>query len=196
MFVIEHMSKTPTFADRFALLDYSLASVDPKLEGLYCEFGVFTGTTINHVASRVKQPVHGFDSFEGLPEDSRTDYGKGTFAMSGLPKVRENVRLHKGWFNESLPLWSAANPGPIAFMHMDADLYSATKTVFDLLGERIVPGTIIQFDEFFNYPDWQNGEFKAFMQFVAYHNISYEYIGYYNKNQQVAFRILRVPSRG
>jgi hypothetical protein len=55
VFVIEQMSITPTFADRFALLDHSLASVDPKLEGSHCEFGVFTGTTINHVASRVKQ---------------------------------------------------------------------------------------------------------------------------------------------
>jgi Methyltransferase domain len=152
LFVLEHMPRTPTFADKFALLDHSLASVDPKLDGKYCEFGVYTGTTINHIASRIKHSIDGFDSFEGLPEDWRTGYGKGTFALSGLPKVRENVSLHKGWFNESLPIWSVANPGPIAFMHMDADLYSATKTVFDLLGERIVPGTIIQFDEFFNYP--------------------------------------------
>ena len=98
---------------------------------------------------------------------------RGGVVTSGLPKVRENVRLHKGWFNESLPLWSAANPGPIAFMHMDAGLCSATKTVFDLLGERIVPGPIIQFDEFFNYPDWQNGEFKAFMHLVSSNIILY-----------------------
>ncbi len=35
---------------------------------------------------------------------------------------------------------------------MAADLYSYTKTVRNGLADRIVPGTIIQFDEFFCYP--------------------------------------------
>jgi hypothetical protein len=195
LFVLEHMPKVAAFGDKFALLEHSLRSVDPKLNGLYCEFGVFTGETINHIASKTPHTIHGFDSFEGLPEAWRTGFDKGAFAMSGLPKVRENVELHKGWFDQSLPVWAAAHPGPIAFLHMDADLYSSTKTVLDILGDRIVPGTVIQFDEYFNYPGWQQGEWKAFDEFVAARQVQFEYLGFCDKHEQVAMKILSIGGK-
>lgn len=192
-FAIQHMSKTPMFPDPRALFDRCLESIPKELqEGHYCEFGVFTGGTINYIASRTAHTVHGFDSFEGLPEDWRSGFPKGTFDMNGLPVVRSNVQLHKGWFDKSLPVWAEAHPGPMAFMHLDADLYSATKTVFDLLGDRIVPGTVLQFDEYYNYPGWQEGEFKAFQELVQARQIEFEYLGFCPKSQQVALRITKV----
>jgi Macrocin-O-methyltransferase (TylF) len=195
-FVIENMPTAPVFPERFALLSHSLEAIDAKSDGLYCEFGVYTGATINHIASRTNHTIHGFDSFEGLPENWRTGFLKGTFEMNGLPQVSKNVALYKGWFNESLPGWAMDHPGPMAFMHLDADLYSSTKTVFEILADRVVPGTVIQFDEYFNYPGWQNGEYKAFKEFVELHDIKFEYIGYCNTNEQVAVRILSVGSPG
>jgi hypothetical protein len=100
------------------------------------------------------------------------------------------VNLYKGWFNETLPRWAQENPGPIAFMHLDADIYSSTKCVFDILGDRIVPGTVLQFDEYFNYPGWQKGEYKAFNEFVEAHQVKFEYLGY--AKNQVAVRILEI----
>src|SRR5258708_4193477 len=47
--------------------------------GLFLEFGVWSGKTINLTAERVNGPVHGFDSFEGLPEDWKHDYQKQVF---------------------------------------------------------------------------------------------------------------------
>jgi len=192
LFVMEHMPKVPAFSDKFALLDHSLESIDSRLDGLYCEFGVYKGKTINHIASRTNHTIHGFDSFEGLPETWRTGLPKGAFKMSGLPEVRENVKLHKGWFSDSLPVWAEQHPGPMAFMHLDADLYSSTKTVFDVLGDRVVPGTVIQFDEYFNYPGWQEGEYKAFREFVESRGVEFEYLGYCDQTYQVSVRILRV----
>jgi hypothetical protein len=81
-------------------------------------------------------------------------------------RVRENVLLHKGWFDKSVQVFAAQYRDNMAFMHMDTDLCSSTKTVFDLLGSRIVPGTVIIFDEYLNYPGWQSGEFKAFQEEV------------------------------
>jgi hypothetical protein len=48
-FVIENMLRTPAFRDRMALFDYSLKAVDPKINGHYCEFGVFYGASINYI---------------------------------------------------------------------------------------------------------------------------------------------------
>ena len=190
-FVNQHLIKVKPFPNKFQLLEHSLASVPANLnKGLYCEFGVYKGETVNFIASKTPCLVHGFDSFEGLPEDWRDGFAKGTFQMDGLPTVRANVRLVKGWFDASLPGWKKENQGPLAFAHLDADLYSSTKTVLDILADRIVPGTVLQFDEFFNYPGWQQGEYKAFMEFVAQHQAEFEYLGYTGNHEQVAVRII------
>ncbi|MCX6634500.1 MAG: class I SAM-dependent methyltransferase [Acidobacteria bacterium] len=192
VYVDEHMRTAKTHADKFWLLRASLNAVDRSRDGLYCEFGVYKGETLNFIASLVKDEVHGFDSFEGLPEDWRSNLGKGTFRVAVLPPVRPNVRLHKGWFQDSLPVFKSEHPQPIAFAHLDADLYSSTKTVFDILGDRIVPGTVLQFDEFFNYPGWRSGEHKAFQELCAARAIEVEYIGYVPTDEQVAVRVTRV----
>ena len=165
-------------ATKVDLLRTSLATVNPALGGIYCEFGVFEGRTLNFIASQVDGIVHGFDSFEGLPEDWRAGVPKGTFKTGRLPAVRENVRLHQGWFDETVPRFARETSGPIAFMHVDADLYSSTKTIFRELGSRIVPGTVIQFDEFFNYRGWQDGEWRAFHELCESHKLTATYLGY------------------
>ena len=160
-----------------------------SIEGMTLEFGVFTGKSINHIAQLTSGPVYGFDSFEGLPERWRDGFGKGYFKVNQLPKVIENVQLIKGWFNETIPIFSEQNKHNIRFLHIDCDLYSSTKTIFDLLGDKIVPGTVIVFDEYFNYIGWQDGEFKAFKEYMLNKQLNYRYIGYNRNHEQVAIVI-------
>lgn len=176
-YVEKNMMHVPSLPNRDDLFDLSLSKV--RVDGLYLEFGVGRGGSINFLAARVKTIVHGFDSFQGLPEPWIDKAGKGAYSAGGVPPpVRDNVALHIGYFAESLPKFAAEYPGPAAFIHVDCDIYSAAKTVFDYLGERIVPGTIIQFDEYFNYPGWKNHEYKAFQEFIKKRNLKYEYLGY------------------
>ena len=170
------------------LIEYALTAT--AIEGHYLEFGVFNGGTIRFIARHIgKRTIHGFDSFEGLPEAwSGFNLGGKTFDRGGrLPRVPDNVLLHRGYFDASLPKWLDDHPGPVAFMHLDCDLYSSTKTVFELTAPRIVPGTIILFDEYFNYPNWEQHQFKAFQEFITAHNIKYTYLGF--ARQQAAVRI-------
>ena len=172
------------------LLDQAIDAV--SVEGLYLEFGVYTGTTINHIARRIKQTVHGFDAFEGLPEDWR-GVPAGKFSLKGEPPtdLRENVELHVGWFDQTLPDFLNKHPDPVSLLHVDCDLYSSTRTVLRTLVDRIVPGTIIVFDEYFNYPGWREHEFKAFQEFVSEYAISYEYLGYSARGYSVAVKIIK-----
>lgn len=182
------------FDSQRELIEYSLGAA--SVNGHYLEFGVFTGGTIRFMAKRVSDRVfHGFDSFEGLPEAwSGFNLGTKAFDVGGkLPRVPANVRLHRGWFENSIPEWLKANPGPIAFMHVDCDLYSSTVTMFQLLADRMVPGTIILFDEYFNYPNWEQHEFKAFRELVDARNIRYRYLAF--ARQQVAVRIEAIEPR-
>ena len=98
-----------------------------------------------------------------------------------------NVVLHQGFFADTLPGWLEENPGPAAFIHIDSDLYEPARCVFEYLEDRIVPGTIIVFDEYFNYPNWQAHEFRAFSELVQRCNIQYEYLSY--ARFQVAVKI-------
>jgi hypothetical protein len=62
-----------------------------------------------------------------------------------------------------------------------------------MLGSRLQPGAIVLFDEYYNFPRWQQHEFKAFQEFVEKSGVEYEYIGYSVTGQQVAARILSNP---
>ena len=68
-------------------------------------------------------------------------------------------------------------------------MYSSTKLILDLLGKRFHKGTILIFDEYFNYPNWKNHEFKAFQEFVTKNNIAYEYLSFTNQ-ESVTVKII------
>ena len=167
-----------------------LALANAKLDGLVLEFGVYNGKSIRNIASIVKTEVHGFDSFEGIPENWN-DEPSGSYSAQGeLPSVPSNVRLHQGWFEDTIPLFKKEYPGPIRFMNIDCDLYSSTKTIFDLLGPQITSGTVIVFDEFIGYKSWKDDEFKAFQEAVTQYQWRYELLSFSFATKQVALKIL------
>lgn len=190
-FVFRHMLLVQSARDRYDLLSRAIASVE--VAGSFAEFGVHKARSLNFIAARTDRPVYGFDSFKGLPEDYMDGYPKGMFKVATLPKVRKNVTLVKGWYEDTLGPFLEDHDEQLAFLHIDCDLYSSTKAVFYHLGKRLVAGTVIVFDEFFNYPNWKNdGEYKAFMEFVENNNVEFEYIGYTRNGPCVAVRLTKV----
>jgi hypothetical protein len=156
-----------------------------KVDGLWMEFGVFQGKTISTIAGcNPDKTIFGFDSFEGLPEFWNAENPKGLFSLDGQipakinrgPEVfqgdqyqdwNENIILIKGLFNDTLPRFIEEHPEPVAFMHVDSDLYSSCKTILEIFKNQIVSGTIICFDEWCGYPRNVNlDEVKAFAEFL------------------------------
>ena len=188
-YLVTNMRQAQNFATDYDLHEAVRDWVD--ISGHRLEFGVASGRTIRHWARLwPDETIHGFDSFEGLPETWLWNIRKGHFAQK-LPRVPGNVQLHKGWFNETLPEWMN-NSGPVAFLHIDSDLYSSARYVLDTLAERIVPGTVIVFDEYFNFPGWQQDEFRAWQEFVAEKQIKYEYLGFVSGHQEVAIKVTKI----
>jgi hypothetical protein len=156
-------------------LEWAAAFDAITLPGPWAEFGVAAGMNMRKFilpAAEQRKPVpqvYGFDSFEGLPETwvrggELMSLPKGHFA--GFPVTtclfRSNVHLVEGWFEATVP--EHAEGEPWAFVHMDADLYSSTKTVLFGMNKRIVPGTIIRFDEFQGYENAYLHEDRAFCE--------------------------------
>jgi len=161
-----------------------------RATGLVLEFGVRFGTTIRQIADMFEQQVHGFDSFEGLPEAWHHEQ-KGSYTTKGvMPRVPDNVRLHKGWFEDTLPEFVKTHSEPVRFMNIDCDLYSATKTILDNLAAQIVHGTVIVFDEYIGNEHWRKDEFKAFQEAVSAYGWRYEYLAFSLFTKQVVVRIL------
>lgn len=187
-----NFNNAESFDDKFKLRK-SLIENHEIAKGLILEFGVYRGESIAQFASLLPtRTIHGFDSFEGLPENWRFGFEKGHFDTPIPDSLPSNVELHSGWFDASLPGFLAANEGPVAVLHIDCDLYSSTKTVLSLLKDRMQPGTIILFDEYYNYPEWEAGEFKAFQEFVRSTDLDYEYICYNVAQCQVAVRVREI----
>src|SRR5262249_3970008 len=154
-----------------------------RIGGLFAGFGVHMGGPINHIARAVKTKnvtIYGFDSFEGLKKDWQgTTYQAGHFNIGGKPPHRPpNVRMINGWIDETMSRFLADHGGPFCFIQLDAVTFESTELVLSLLRSRIVPGTIIIFDEYLGFPNWQNGEWLAWRQFVERRGLKYRYLAF------------------
>ena len=133
---------------------------------LYLEFGVFQGAATRFWANVLKHPktiLHGFDSFEGLPDDGGP-WSKGQFdVQSRLPVIDDaRVKFFKGWFDRVLPDYTPP-PHELLVLNLDADLYSSTIYVLRKLRPWIKPGTFIYFDEM-NHVEHELRALEEFMQ--------------------------------
>jgi len=161
---------------------------------LILEFGVCSGKTINFIAgNNPLTQIYGFDSFEGITENWQDCVPQNSFELldkSISPPLLTNVLLIKGRFENTLPSFASnVKDCSISFIHIDCDTYSSTKTIFTHLKQNIRKGTIILFDEYFNYEGWENHEYKAFLEFIEETQLDYKYIAYNHFHQQVLVEI-------
>ncbi len=158
---------------------------------LYLEFGVYRGASMRLWSKLLTNPLsrlHGFDSFEGLPEHWTTVAPRGHYSAGGqIPKIDDSrVTFFKGWFEDTLPTYSLGDYDRLV-VSLDADLYSSTKCVLDSLEKAIAPGTYLYFDEFCH----RHHEMKAFIEFEARTGMKFEVVGQTGCWERVAFR--RIP---
>jgi hypothetical protein len=155
-----------------------------KKPGLIMEFGVYSGNSITEIANHNEQTIYGFDSFEGLPEWWMPGYDAGHFKCD-VPNVPKNVVLVKGYFSDTLPTFITEHPEFVSLIHIDCDLYSSTKCIFDNLKNKFQDGSIIIFDELIDYGDqiWREHEYKAFNEFLEETKYRWDCIGRYGGHQ-------------
>lgn len=152
----------------------------------YLEFGVYKGESLKtwlqlnrHEDSR----FHGFDSWEGLAGEEGAPFDKGHFATE--PPVINDARctLHRGWFEQTLPLFIEAEhdcPGQL-IINLDADEYVPTMQALIGLRGYIEPGTIVMFDEM----SVAQCEFRALLDWAAIFGREYRVIAGWKHGQRV-----------
>ncbi len=182
-YVSAHLDECPgIFDDRNIMGHYICEQFKDLKSGVWLEFGVWTGTSINYFASNLPDlAFYGFDSGQGLPEDWSSGFPtmRGTFNMyKTLPTVPPNVELINGWFKDTVPQMvehRADDLEKLVCLYIDSDLYSSAVTVLEGLKDYIKPGLLILFDEYLGFPNWRKGEYKAWQQFCSKYGVRYRY---------------------
>ncbi len=132
-----------------------------QLPGDCIEFGgfrgglsFFLGLCIRDLGLR--KQVTMLDSFQGLPQTVATldgPFERGMMAsdVQLVSQLRSSLRLEgivqilPGWFEESLP--RLPDSARFCLAHLDADVYSSTKTALQYLLPRLVPGGAVVLDD-------------------------------------------------
>lgn len=186
-FAGRHFLGARQFAGANETLRYSVQQAPTG--GMALEFGVATGATLRCIVEeRRSGEVFGFDCFDGLPEAWLSGLPAGSFTQERLPDV-PGAELVVGLFDDTLPDFLDQHPGPVDFVHVDSDLYSSAATVLGLVGPRLQVGSVVHFDEFYNYPGWQAHELRAWTEFVENSGMEFDYLAYAYSDCQVSVRI-------
>ena len=165
------------------------------MEGDYAQFGVYRGRTARMIAALTSKgrKLHLFDSFEGLPEDWVATKKAGHFSLAPdeIPEFDPKVAvIHKGWFNETVPTFVIDRKAPLAFIHLDADLYSSTVDVLFNANSIIARDTIILFDEY-AIERWEtDDEHRALTDWVDKFGRGFDYL-WRSQTVQVCVRITK-----
>jgi hypothetical protein len=160
------------YGNRWQLLDAALAAA--KVNGWVAEFGVLKGKSLREIAKRIRPAIiHGFDSFDGLQE---VWAGKPVGALKLRESVKAriefppNAEMHVGTVQETVPPFVAKQTQPARLLHIDTDTYLPAKSILADCNEKIVPGTVIIFDEYWNYKGWEEHEARAFCEWLMREN--------------------------
>lgn len=125
----------------------------------------------------MSNPIYAFDSFEGIPLAGVNDADQpGIGAITHDPSAPiserlvssgvtchslsqvvynlthrgisiENIRMIKGWFQESLPLY-AKEIDKIGLLRLDGDLYESTLVCMEYLYPKVIEGGIVIIDDY------------------------------------------------
>jgi len=172
----------------YQVLEAGIAAA--TVDGHVAEFGVFGGRSLAQLAAGVSGTVHGFDSFKGLPSDFTEGTLKGAYDIGGIPPaVAANCTLHVGDFATTVPAFAATVAEPARLWHVDCDIHGSTKQVFDAIGDRLQPGSVVVFDDFVGFMGAELHEQRAWRELTHARRIKYRTIAAALLAREVAVQV-------
>lgn len=187
-FISNNIKDAMIFDDRKPLLEFACKKCKinfQKKDGVNLEFGVYTGKSINLIASHFDK-VYGFDWFNKGLEQNWTGTWRPKFKthkLDDLPELKKNIEIILGDIRKTLPQFKKF---PIDFVHIDIDTYSLCKFILLTIKSDLRRGSILVFDEFFGYPNYDQHEFKALYE--VFNPSEFKFISFSKK--QAAIEIL------
>lgn len=152
-----------------------------QAHGVALEFGTGDGASARCIARYL--PVYTFGSSDGLPEDWRPGFPKGSFAQQPIELPGNAVHI-EGLFQDTLPSMHWDGMQDVKLIHIDCDLYSSTNAVLTYLPWKHLARPfgkekpVIVFDEFHGFPGAELHEHRAWREFAEDSGIEWKVIGH------------------
>ena len=86
-----------------------------------------------------------------------------------------------------MPSFLGEKKPKIKFVHVDCDTYETTKFILKNIKPYLSKGTIILFDEFYNFSGWSVGEYKALIE--TFEEKEYKYLAFSHNKGNVAIEL-------
>jgi len=157
----------------------------------FLEFGVAGGRgllALQRIAELLSEELHlgievyGFDTGRGLPKpqdwrDVPQQWWEGEFPMDvrKLERQLRGAKLVLGLIQDTLPVFMARGPAPVAFVSIDVDLYSSAHDALNLLEAKaslLLPRVHFYFDDIMGLTVSDiNGERLAIHEFNESHEL-------------------------
>ena len=163
-----------------------------SIDGAYCEFGVFEGTSFlaalklnTQMAGKTDRDFYGFDSFDDgfkyFDDRDRHPFFKEGDSKSSLDRVRGrlkrygNQRLFPGYFEETIqgktPREVLGKDERCAIVFIDCDLMGPAFLALEFVRTMLQPGTIVIIDDYWAYKgSREHGTFGALTSFLSKHD--------------------------
>jgi hypothetical protein len=178
------VSPSPSALD---LLDRALRRADLSDDRLLCAFGTLNTAVIDRLADAAPNAVLVVGRLDGEADHSRAPgLPKRRPALEKLFSNRRKVVFVGGAPGRALPHFLAECRGMVGFMHVGCGTFSSARAVLDILQPRLGPGAVVLFAKYFNHPGWEEGEHRAFTEFLAKAGLGAGYIGYHETGEEVA----------
>jgi len=187
----KYFEKSLIFEDEWSTRGYAIDTAllnDSKSQNFYLEFGTYKGGTANFFSQYVNK-LYTFDSFTGLKEDwTGFHHAKGFFNLNKkIPKLNNNVEPIIGYVQDTFEDFLKKHNPKINFAHMDLDTYDSTKYILERIKPYLLDGSILIFDELYNYINWQIGEYKALKE--VFNDNEYDFKSFNLSGSQVVIQI-------
>lgn len=133
---------------------------------LFIELGVFAQHTLSLINLNTEDiKVYGFDTFTGLPEsweskDGVLLYEENSFEIPAPPNTEKNEFI-QGNVEDTLLNFLNEKNTKIKFVHLDLDLYNATKYSLECIYDWLDDESILVLDDVHNFPHWEEFAIKA-----------------------------------
>jgi len=191
-FALEHFLDAKQFKGANETLRYAVSQAPSG--GMALEFGVASGATLGVIAEERKI---------GRSTASTPSRGCPRRGLSAFPLARSSRTSYRMWPAPSL--WSdclrtrCRNSSPSTPDRWTSCTWTRTCTprpgrCSDWSDRVWQPGSIVHFDEFYNYPGWQQHELRAWNEYVADSGVEFDYIAHAHSDCQVTVRITATPS--
>ena len=155
----------------FKLYDLATQALH-RAPGAFVECGVYRGATASIIAAAIDQQreLHLYDTFAGIAGAQAVDEGHqdGDFGDVDLDAVKARVPsavIHQG----AIPT-TFDDIGPVAFAHIDVDVFQPHLDAIDFLWPRMSPGGIMVFDDYAQ-PSCRGARMAVDFRFLFKHDI-------------------------